>query len=156
MENLKRLLLQAADTGDVKELARALTLLGADVEDRNSFGLTALMISAETGHVDCLSLLTKAGANMNARNSSGWTAPMCAAGNGHVECLALLIKAGADIEAKDSYGRTASMWADGKGPVDYKGHVNCVQMIEVEMERRALTAEVSTASTAKPHSSLRV
>lgn len=73
-----------------------------------------------------------------------------AADNGRVDCMALLIKAGGSLDAKNSAGLTAGRLAEGRRYVD------CVQMIEAEQERRALAAEISKPSGAKPSSVLRV
>ena len=109
-----------------------------------------LLDAAESGDSVTLLKALSVGAEVDAKTQGGWTASMWAANKGHVDCLALLLKARADVEAKDFEGWTASMRAANNG------HLDGVQMIEAEIERRALLKEVAAPSPSKSKSTLRV
>jgi ankyrin repeat protein len=109
-----------------------------------------LLDAAESGDSVTLLKALSVGAEVDAKTPGGWTASMRAANNGHVDCLSLLVEAGADMNAKNSEGWTASMRAANNG------HLDGVQMIEAEIERRALLKEVAAPSPSKSKSTLRV
>ena len=67
-------------------------------------GATALILAAQSGHVEVVRLLLEAGADKDVADDDGATALMEAAYRGHVEVVRLLLEAGAD---KDM----ASNWA---------------------------------------------
>lgn len=71
-----------ADTEDIKELLEQ----GADLEERNSRGDTALMWAAATGSFENVVLLIRAGANVDAQNGSGCGAIMAAVPQGPLSC----------------------------------------------------------------------
>ena len=58
---------------------------------------TALILSAENGHNECVELLIKVGADVNKKDTLGRTPLMAAVESGHHECADLLIQAGADV-----------------------------------------------------------
>ncbi len=60
---------------------------------------TALMMAAEKGHQECVSILVANGANVNAPCDAFETALMKAVGNGHLDCASILIANGADVNA---------------------------------------------------------
>lgn len=78
-------------------------------------GATALMFSADHGHLDKLKLLLKAGADVNAKNKRGRTALHAAAEQGHEEIIKALLAAGADANVKDKDNVTPAMLAKAWG-----------------------------------------
>ena len=68
-------------------------------------GWTALMMSAENGHTDCVNYIVKTGAaNVNERDYSGKTALFYAK---YENIVKILVAAGADVNAKDLNNGTA-------------------------------------------------
>jgi beta-lactamase regulating signal transducer with metallopeptidase domain len=87
---------------------------GADVNERDKSGMTALIWAASSdGNPAVISVLLKAGANTEARDpENGGTALLWAAWNNrNPAVIDTLLKAGADIEARNKHGWTALMWA---------------------------------------------
>ena len=105
------------------ELVRECLQAGADVDDKDSDGRTALMRAAGVGDADCVRLLIEAGADVEDKDSGGRTALMRAARYNHTDCVRLLIEAGADVDDKDSDGWTALMRATEEGDAD------CVRLL---------------------------
>ena len=63
---------------------------GADVNARNSGGVTALMIAAANGRADMVELLVRAGANVKAQTERGDTALSIARAKGDEKVIKLL------------------------------------------------------------------
>ncbi|KAE9385780.1 ankyrin, partial [Gymnopus androsaceus JB14] len=57
---------------------------------------TPLMIAAEIGHLDVVSVLIEEGANVNAQSEDGSTALRQASQEGHLEIVKLLLNHGAE------------------------------------------------------------
>ena len=96
---------KAIDAGDVPACLAAVDA-GADVNYRQSWGFTALMIAASRGDTNAVDSLLANGANVHLRNRVGATALACAAGMGNLEVVRSLMRAGADIEAQNTSGET--------------------------------------------------
>ncbi len=127
-------LLKAADEGRLEDVSKLLEK-GADVNAKDDYGWTALMLACENRDMDMFGELAsrkdidfkakdmtgktafdhdKSGAfqgingiGANAKNAAGVTALMGACENGHTDVARLLLEKGADIKAKDDYGKTA-------------------------------------------------
>jgi uncharacterized protein len=84
----------------------------ADVELRNRYGDTALMIAALNGHLDVVKKLRARGAGVN---RPGWTALIYAATGGHDDVVRYLLAEGADLDAPSANGTTALMMAVREG-----------------------------------------
>ena len=82
---------------------------GADVNARDEFGFTALILAAESNeNPEVIRVLLEADAYVNARDKNGWTALMSAAwANLNPKVIGLLLNAGADAKAKTNNGKTA-------------------------------------------------
>jgi len=89
-----------ARTGNMQKVEKLINQ-GADVNEQNKSGETALMSAAEDGQRDVCELLIAKGANVNAQNNSGETALMKAAYSGHRKVCELLIAKGADVNAQN-------------------------------------------------------
>jgi len=112
-------LFDAATAGHV-DLVRQLLAAGADCNERNGDGATALMLAAHAGHLEVVKTLIEAGADVNARDERGWGALTKAAYNadldrGFADVAQSLIDAGADVEAPIGYGVRPLMLAAGYG-----------------------------------------
>jgi ankyrin repeat protein len=97
-------LIEAVEESDFRR-AQKLIAKGADVNQQNSYGYSALHVAAASGDAKVVKLLLEAGANVNARNPTG-SALARAAQQGNAEIVRLLLQAGADVEAKDDSGWT--------------------------------------------------
>ena len=91
-------LLVASESGCPQAVSK-LCGVGANVENQDKLGNTALHLAAKNGHTATLWNLIKAGAIVNARNAEGHTAHLLALINGQLEAAATLIEAGADANS---------------------------------------------------------
>ena len=92
---------------------RNLIKLGADVNAKDKYGMTALMLAVrDNSNAEVIKILINAGADVNAKHNYGWTALMWAAHhNSNAEVIKALLNAGTDVNAKDNDGMTALMLA---------------------------------------------
>ena len=90
------------------EAAKALLEAGADVNQRNANGETALHLamSAWSPTAETVKLLLEAGADVKAKSATGATPLHAAIQLGKPEIAKLLIAAGAEVDAKDNQGDT--------------------------------------------------
>jgi len=91
----------AARYGDVERL-RALLDTGSDVNARDRYHQTGLMLAAQGGHVDVVRLLIERGAELNVAAKFSLTALMLAVIGGHTEVVRVLVTAGADLTIRGS------------------------------------------------------
>ena len=87
--------------GDLARL-RALLDEGADVNARDRYHQTGLMLAAQGGHAECVRLLLAHGADPDVAAKFSLTALMLAVIGGHAECVRLLMAAGADLTIRAS------------------------------------------------------
>ena len=85
--------------GDV-EVVRDLLDRGADVNARDRYGQTALMLAAHGGHRAIVEALIAHGANLNCTAKFGLSALMLSVVAGHAEIARLLARAGADLSLR--------------------------------------------------------
>jgi len=108
----------AAMRGD-KDAVRTLLKQGADVNEPQGDGMTALHWAAASGQVDLVETLLYAGANVRATTRLGAYAPLhVASQSGHAAAIATLVKAGADVNMLTSTGATPLMMAALSGKAD--------------------------------------
>lgn len=104
-------LLLAVGRGDL-DLSRVLLDGGANPNDAESGGVTALHLASSRGRVGTVELLLRCCAEVGRSDDMGETPLMWASGAGAVR---LLLEARAEANARSSAGRTALMTACGKG-----------------------------------------
>lgn len=97
----------AAQTSNLK-LAQSLIDAGANLNIRNKFGETAIMLASYQGQTEMVKQLYLKGAEIN---HGGWNPLLYAASGGHVETIRLLLNAEVDINSTSDNGTTALMMA---------------------------------------------
>ena len=104
------------------EILCCLIQKGADVKTGSNNKLTPLMIAAEKGHINALTLLIKFGADVDLQDKNGKTALHHAVYGSDVSCeiLSCLIGSGADVNAGTNNGVTPLIIAAENG------HINAV------------------------------
>lgn len=117
--NLNRLLLSAAQKGNVKKIS-ALIAEGADVKsfDRGD-GYTPLFNALVEGHREAWRHLLSAGADVNAKSRDSRTAMHFAALAADVEALETFVNHGLQVNAKDWQGKTPLMLATSVEAVEW-------------------------------------
>jgi uncharacterized protein len=85
----------AVVAGDLAAVG-ALLAAGADVDARDRYGQTALMLAAHHGHDAIVGALVAAGAALDVVAKYGLSALMLAVVAGHVACARTVARAGAD------------------------------------------------------------
>ena len=102
---------QAAEDNDTETLQQ-LIADGANLEEKDSDGSTALQYAVMMGNLEAAEMLLEHGANVNTKDDWGSTALMNAVFNSSdPEIVQLLLKHGADPSLKDSEGYTAYDYA---------------------------------------------
>jgi ankyrin repeat protein len=109
----------AAQSGDIEALESQLAA-GLDVDARDRYGQTALMLAAMRGHADTVAWLVDHGAELDHVAKFGLSATMLAVVNGHTDVIDILVSAGADLGRRGSgppgfAGRTALDLATERG-----------------------------------------
>lgn len=107
--------LSSAIYGEHPEALRTLLEQGANVDIRNSYGETALILAARQKRPASLTILINSGANINLQDNDGRTALHKAVMSCFTNEAEILLKAGADINIKDKYGDTAKDLATHSG-----------------------------------------
>jgi len=100
------------------DAVRSLLDKGANVNEKDSAGRTALFVAAQEGHADITQLLIDNGAEINAKKGSGWTILMSAAFFNHADVVRILLDKGADVNSKDSEGGTVLSLSAQEGHAD--------------------------------------
>lgn len=99
-------LFSAVASGDIGR-AKYLLSKGADVNERNSLGVTPLMAACYKGTIDMAKLFLESGADINATTPKGLTPLMGAVQAGHRELVKFLLSKGADANMKEELGLNA-------------------------------------------------
>ncbi len=102
---------------------RALLEHGADVDARDRYGQTGLMLAAHGGRLELTRLLIDRGASLDDTAKCDLSALMLAVIGGHVAIVRALVQAGADTELRGSgppgfRGKTANDMAAAQGRDD--------------------------------------
>ena len=109
----------AATSGDVLALETLLNA-GADIDAKDRYGQTALMLAAHRGHLVAAEALLRRGANADVTAKFGLSALMLAIVAGHGEVAQALVRAGADRTLRGTgapgfAGKTACDLAQAQG-----------------------------------------
>ena len=91
---------------------------GAQVNYRNTFGVTPLMAAAQKGHAEIVEFLLSKKADVNAATLIGYTALTYALDFDQPDIADMLLEAGANVKVTDNRNRTALMHAAGQGYAD--------------------------------------
>lgn len=78
-----------------------------DIEDKNFFGETVLMVATMNGNIAAVQWLLDEGANINCRDYQGFTPLMAASALDHKEILRELLKRDANASLRNQQGQTA-------------------------------------------------
>jgi ankyrin repeat protein len=100
------------------EMVEKLIKLGANVDELNGFGDTALINASEKGYIKIVKILINKNANVNFQNIWGSNALTWASIGGHVKIVIELINAGADVNLQDADDETALMYACKKNKLE--------------------------------------
>ena len=111
-------LLAAAEAGDADRVSRALEA-GADLEQRDARGRTALLVAASLDHVEVAEVLVAAGASADAADDERYTPWLVTGVTGSVAMLEALLPANPDLTRRNRYGGVAIIPASERGHVDY-------------------------------------
>jgi ankyrin repeat protein len=112
----------AVKGGDAR-IVLGLLVLGADVNTRDRYGQTALMLAAHAGHREVVETLIAHRANLDVTAKFGLSALMLAVVAGHAEVARVLAKAGADLSLRGTgapgfAGKTAYDLAVDRGMLE--------------------------------------
>lgn len=113
---------KAIKDADLKEI-RELIVGGADIDAKDRYGQTAIMLAARDGRPEIVELLIQHGAALNVTAKHNLSALMLAVVNRHVEVARLLARAGADLTIRGTgapgfAGKTAHDLAAAQGLAD--------------------------------------
>ncbi|KAI8808691.1 ankyrin repeat-containing domain protein [Cladochytrium replicatum] len=106
-------LLRATQEGNAILVAQLLSQYGRELnmETRDRFGKSLLMIACQNGNAEVVKLLIDNGASMAATTQSGKTALSIAVTYGNLKAVESLIALKVDVDQADQGGSTPLMWA---------------------------------------------
>lgn len=117
-------LLEASARG-MLEIAEDALEEKADINTKNEYGWTPLILAAWNGKEEVVRFLLKHNPSVNTQDKiNSYSALMWATLKGHAEIVKLLIEHGAEVNARDEhFGHTALMLASMKGHVKTINHL---------------------------------
>ena len=125
-EEYGQTILHIACRGGHVDLARDLVDRQADVHQRYTGGLDALIFASLNGHIPVMEFLLSRGADVNARSNNGNTALGFAALYDELPACKYLISRGSDLMSKNNEGKTA---------LDIYGYVNSSRLTNERREQ---------------------
>jgi ankyrin repeat protein len=122
---------KAAIDGDLDTIESQIEA-GSDVDAKDKYGQTALMLAAVRGHEAVVQRLIAAGADLDVTAKWGLSAAMLAVVNHHPAIVEALAKAGADLRLIGTgeggfYGKTAADLARENGQVDLADYLESLR-----------------------------
>ncbi|GAB3648382.1 ankyrin repeat domain-containing protein [Ramlibacter alkalitolerans] len=115
-------LVEAAARGDLPQV-QALLRAGADVEQRDANGRTAVLAATAGKHVEVVRALIARGADVNAQDPQRDSAFLLAGARGYTEIVRAALAAGADLKLPNRFGGNALI------PACERGHVDTVRFL---------------------------
>ena len=115
-------LVRAAERGDVSRV-RSLLAAGADVDERNGSGRTAVTAAAMAEDVGLVRMLVDAGANVDVQDEDRNNPLLLCGENGNVDLLREVLRAKPNLRATNRFGGTALI------PASDRGHVEMVRAL---------------------------
>jgi ankyrin repeat protein len=107
--------LKAAEAGDTRAIVAQLAR-GADANQKDNGGFTALILAARAGSVPAVQTLVRHGADANLRGGlNDWTPLMHTIHKNQIGTARALLDGGADVNARGRSGETPLMMAAGYG-----------------------------------------
>jgi len=101
----------AALRNDKDNTVKFLLKKGANPNNTDFHGQTALFHAAKYGDVQTMSLLLRHNSSVTIRDKFGQTSLFYAASSGYPSKVKLLLEKGADVNARSGFGETPLMWA---------------------------------------------
>ena len=103
---------RAACKGNLSNMSKILDENpGIDVDAKDEFGRTALMLAAECGEKNMVQFLIGKRADVNAKDAESKTLLIYGVQGENIDVVSIFINKGLDLNAKDEAGHTALMWA---------------------------------------------
>lgn len=96
------------------KIASSLVKAGANINETDNFGKSALSYAAESNALDAMEALIKEGADAGIRLENGRTVLMQSLNHWREfsrECMDCILGTGVDVNARDNEGKTALIWA---------------------------------------------
>ncbi|KTD44373.1 ankyrin repeat domain-containing protein [Legionella parisiensis] len=118
IDNKLHLPICLAAVKDDPQLIRIFKACGADINQCDTYGLSAISYAATSGKLECLQCLAMLGANLAATDANGVPPAAYAAMYNHPEILEYLSQSSISINQADRNGYTPSDYAANKGNVD--------------------------------------
>lgn len=115
-------LVEAAERGSLTEV-ESLIAAGADLDQRDARGRTAMMAATHANRIDVVQALIDAGADVDLQDDRRDNVFLYAGAEGRLEILRLAVKAGASTTLTNRYGGSALI------PAAERGHVEVVREI---------------------------
>lgn len=106
-DNSYTTLMLACEKSNVEVVKFLLSSTNTNINEKDSFGNSALLYAAMNCKTDIVELLLAKGAEINSKDSEGKTALMAAVDGLCSDTVRLLINSGIDINAKDNFGQNA-------------------------------------------------
>ena len=141
-------LMRAAEDGYVDGVQK-LIQAGADVNRRNRYDLTALILAANDGHYECIELLLNAGGDATAQGTSKFGRALIAAvKSNNIRCVQLLVDAGADVNAHGiERSRDDPRLCDSYSVISLASHHGYTDIVELLLKRGANVNETNGMRT---------
>ena len=98
------------------ERVKTLVDRGIDVNAKDKYGQTLLILASYRNDKDIVTLLISKGADTNIHNASGSTPLHCASRRGLYQIAQILIDNNAKVNSRDRYGRTPLFYSVSSGP----------------------------------------
>jgi ankyrin repeat protein len=105
-------------SSNVFAIAKVLIANGAEINVKDNFGETPLLLAAYSGYIDVVQLLLDNKAEINSKANDGAIPLHLAAAKGHKDVVELLLANKAEVNAKDNDGWTTLHYAASGGDKD--------------------------------------